>query len=83
MSVSKRWDTSPRQRVTIEKAPAGTMFEDINGNIGAVTRHGRRLTWTRMYLYEGCYQDPEVVACYANCAEVLPLKLTRLSPPLP
>ena len=45
------------------------MFEDINGNIGAVTRHGRRLTWTRMYLYEGCYQDPEVVACYATCAE--------------
>ena len=83
MSVSKRWDTSPRQRVTIERAPAGTMFEDINGNIGTVTRHGEHLTWARMYLHEGCWQDPEIEACYANCAEVLPLKLTRLSPPPP
>ena len=83
MSVSKRWDTSPRQRVTIGTSPAGTMFEDINGNIGAVTRHGEHLTWARMYLHEGCWQDPEVVAYYANCAEVLPLKLASLSPPPP
>ena len=83
MSISRRWDTSPCQRVLIEKAPAGTMFEDINGNIGAVTRHSASLTWARMYLHEGCWQDPEIEACYANCAEVLPLKLTRLSPSLP
>ncbi len=83
MSVSKRWDTSPRQRVVIETAPAGTVFEDINENIGTVTRHGEHLTWARMYLDKGCWQDPEIEACYANCAEVLPLKLTRLSPSLP
>ncbi len=65
MSVSKRWDTSPRQRVVIAKASAGTMFEGSNGNIETITRHSRRLTWAHL----------EVVACYANCAEVLPLKL--------
>ena len=83
MSVSKRWDTSPRQRVVIETAPAGTVFEDINGNIGTVTRHGEHLTCARMYLHEGCWQDPEVASYYANCAEVLPLKFVSPSPPLP
>ena len=83
MSVSRRWDTSPRQRVVIAEAPAGTMFEDINGNIGTVTRHGEHLTWARMYPYQGRYQYPEVEASYPNCAEVLPLKLALLSPLLP
>ena len=79
MSVSRRWDSSPRQRVTMENAPAETVFEDINGNIGTETHHSNRLTWARMYLHEGCWQDPEVVTCYANCAEVLPLKLAPLN----
>ena len=32
------------------------MFEDINGNIGTVTRHEEHLTWARMYLHDGCWQ---------------------------
>ena len=82
-SPGNRRDTSPRQRVVIETAPTGTVFEDINENIGTVTRHGEHLTWARMYLHDGCWQDPEVVACYVNCVEVLPLKFASFSPPLP
>ena len=81
MSVSRRWDSSPSQRVLIEKAPAGTMFEDINGNIGAVTRHSKRLTWPGCI----CTRDSHPTAKARN--EVFPLRdpirIPRSRPAMP
>ncbi len=78
MSPPRRWNS-----VKIEIVPPGTMFEDMKGNIGTVTRHCRHITWARMCPYEGRYQYPEVEARYANGTEVLPLRLILLSPYLP
>ncbi len=83
MSVSRRWNSLPSQRVKIETVPPGTMFEDMKGNIGMVTRHETHITWARMVPYQGRYQYPEVEASYPNSAEVLPLRLALLSPYLP